>query len=172
MTTLFCNNSTWLFCLYICATWLLCATYILYEYFVHLYSTWLLCLFYAAILCHIYSKWLLCSASVLRGYSANIYILYGYSVLHSTWQLCLHIFYACPALHIFIFSASLTALISVYFAFILQVQHWIPLHPIPEALKSILSTAPKITGNCLLAISNYTFWIYQDPTGHRSCLPY
>lgn len=114
MTTLFCNTSTWLFCLYIYATWLLCATYILYEYFVHLYSTWLLCLFYAATLWHIYSKWLLCSASVLHGYSANIYILYGYSVLHSTWQLCLHIFYACPALHIFIFSASLTALICLF----------------------------------------------------------
>lgn len=71
----------------------------------------------------VYSMQLFCATYILNGYfvlplfytaTLLIYILHGYSVLHSTWPLCLHIFYACPAPHIFIFNASLTALISLF----------------------------------------------------------
>lgn len=160
-------------------------------------STRLLCLFlfYAAISFHICSNWLLCSASILHAYSVYVYgvrplcatyTLYGCFVhVYSTWLFCLYstwVFCASYMLHgNFVYIHSMPALLSIPFSsmpplqhwslFILhsfiEVQPWIPLHSIPEALKSILSTAPKITGNYLLAMSNYTFWMYQDPTGSQ-----
>ena len=136
--------SMWLY-LYIYSMWLLCSTYILPSYFV-LYSTWLLCLptVYTAILFYIYSTRLLC-----------LYIFYMATLCY---------IYSMPALLSLHHLQYSTDLPSVSSPGILLFQHWIPLHPVPEALKSILSTAPKITGSYLLAMSHYTFWIYQDPT--------